>query len=242
MTTLPADCAERLAAEQTDWWLVRTGAGEAAWNMAFDEALLEFAGRHARPVLRWYEWREAAATMGYTQRWAAVAAATSLRPLIRRPTGGGVVPHDVDWTYSVVVPAGWPWYRLRARESYARLHGWVRDAFGRCGVAVELTPGLPAAVPGRCFLGAERDDVVWQGRKIAGAAQRRNRLGLLIQGSIQAPAGGPDRERFEAAFGAVATAAWGVRWIPLEPSEALRTRAEELVTIRYGRAGYNERR
>ena len=48
---------------------------------------------------------------------------------------------------------------------------------------------------GPCFAGYEKFDVLWHGKKIAGAAQRRNKLGLLIQGSVQPIAGffGPDR-------------------------------------------------
>src|SRR5512139_3782603 len=86
------------------WFLLESGAGDPAGNMACDEALLERVSLEGSPALRCYGWSVPAATFGYFQRHADVSGLTPLRPLIRRPTGGGVVPHDADWTYSVAVP------------------------------------------------------------------------------------------------------------------------------------------
>ncbi|HEY6227487.1 MAG TPA: octanoyltransferase, partial [Verrucomicrobiae bacterium] len=107
------------------WLYVDTGKGESAWNMALDEVLLNSISAIGRPVLRFYGWTDTAATFGYFQKYADIAAWTPLRPLIRRPTGGGLVPHDADWTYSVIIPPSHPWYELRAAESYLHLHRWV---------------------------------------------------------------------------------------------------------------------
>src|SRR5688500_19908477 len=87
-----------------NWNLLRTGNRTASWNMALDEALLEQSSAIGGPILRLYGWAERAATFGYSQRYREVAEWTALRPLIRRPTGGGLVPHDADWTYSLVFP------------------------------------------------------------------------------------------------------------------------------------------
>ncbi len=86
--------------------------------MALDEALLENASSVGRSILRFYGWTEPAATFGYFQKYADIERWTRLRPLIRRPTGGGLVPHDADWTYSLIVPPAEPWYELSATESY----------------------------------------------------------------------------------------------------------------------------
>ena len=88
------------------WYLLKTGAGHYAFNMALDEALLHAAPRLGQPVLRFYGWTEPAASFGYFQKHAEIERMTLLRPLVRRPTGGGLVPHDADWTYSLVFPPG----------------------------------------------------------------------------------------------------------------------------------------
>jgi lipoate-protein ligase A len=225
-----------------EWLLLESGPGTAAWNMAMDEALLRSVAGLGRPVLRFYAWTEPAATFGFSQRYRDVEGWTGLRPLVRRPTGGGLVPHSGDWTYSVAVPPGHGWYGLRARQSYARIHCWVREAFLETGMAVELAPAPRPEAPGRCFMGAEQDDVVWQGRKIAGAAQRRNRLGLLIQGSIQPPAGSPGRAAFERAFLAVGARAQGIGWLAMRHPVALLELAAGLEADKYGRADHNEAR
>ena len=224
------------------WFLLHSGKCAAAYNMALDEALLEQSVRLGRPVLRFYGWTEPAATFGYFQRYAEVAQATRLRPLIRRPTGGGIVPHDADWTYSAIFPADHAWHALAAEESYWRIHDWLRLAFAALEVATELAPEAVKTLPGQCFVGHEKSDLLWHGKKIAGAAQRRNRLGLLIQGSVQPPPLRLHRADFEAAMGAVAREKAGAVWTDLRPDAALRQRAEELTARKFSRADFNEKR
>ncbi|MCP5520383.1 MAG: hypothetical protein H7A46_02395 [Verrucomicrobiales bacterium] len=224
------------------WLFLDDPPREPALNMALDEALLERVGGFRVPVLRCYGWTESAATFGYFQRHREIASLTSLRPLIRRPTGGGLVPHAEDWTYSLAIPAGHPWHRLRAAGSYIRLHRWLQDALNRLGLPAELAPQAQADGPGQCFVGAEEHDLLLNGRKIAGAAQRRTRLGLLIQGSIQPPPPDIERSRFLDLLRDSASAAWQVEWQPFEPTTDLLARADALVRERYGRPEYNARR
>ncbi len=221
--------------------ILRSGPGDPAWNMALDEALLATSQARARPVLRFYAWTLPAATFGYSQRYREVSRQTRLRPLIRRPTGGGLVPHDRDWTYSLAVPPGHPWHALRARDSYRRMHQWIADAFQSMAIATELATAPHRPVLGQCFVGHEEFDVLCGGRKIAGAAQRRNRLGLLIQGSVQPP---PQADR----------ARWEERMIRLAPPDffpstasadelpAAMEEARRLSNERYGRPEFHTAR
>jgi lipoate-protein ligase A len=169
------------------WHLLQSGPGHSAFNMALDEALLQAMPRLGQPVLRFYGWTEPAASFGYFQKYADVERLTLLRPLVRRPTGGGLVPHDADWTYSLAIPPGDPWYSLTAMESYRRVHEWIQAAFTRLSIATDLASTCRKPQAGQCFQGHEQFDVLWRGQKIAGAAQRRTRDGLLIQGSVQPP-------------------------------------------------------
>ena len=231
-----------MARDSQTWLLLNSGPGAAGYNMAFDEALLEFARTLEHPVLRFYGWTEPAASFGYSQKYAHIATVTLLRPLVRRPTGGGFVPHHADWTYSLVFPPQHDWYRLRAPESYARVHGWLQSAFARLHLETELNPVARREAPGQCFVGAEQSDLLWQGRKIAGAAQRRNRFGLLIQGSVQPPPLRLARIDWQQAMCDSAVEQWQVQWRPFEPRTDLTDRIEELGRSKYDLPAYHQRR
>lgn len=220
------------------WYWIQSGPGAPAYNMALDEALLESDPQLARPVLRFYSWGEPAATFGYSQKYSQAAAMTSLRPLVRRPTGGGLVPHGADWTYSLVFPAQHPWHRLKAADSYRRLHEWIGAAFARLDVPASLAPLSQKEIPGQCFAGAEKSDLLWQGRKIAGAAQRRTRAGLLIQGSVQPPPLALERGAWETAL----CRTMEVEWTPLPAGLLPEGLARRLQEEKYAQAGFNQKR
>jgi lipoate-protein ligase A len=227
------------------WLLLQSGPGDPALNMALDEALLEAMPRLGRPVLRFYGWTEPAATFGYFQKYADVERATHLRPLIRRLTGGGIVPHDSDWTYSLVFPPGHEWHSLKAEESYHRVHEWIQAAFAKLKVATVLASAAsPNSELGQCFAGHERFDLLWNGQKIAGAAQRRNKLGLLIQGSVQSRGIGIALARtdWQKAMGDVGRVEFGVEWSDFAPDETLRKRAEFLAKQKYSQPVFIRKR
>jgi len=154
----------------------------AALNMAIDEAILETA---TEPTIRFYRWNHPAISFGYFGNFAEVEKYESERDIVRRWTGGGVVLHRHDLTYSIVIPApecafsGWP------RSIYEQIHIAMRNALRAAGKNVELAQKPTPKISEACFANPVRADVLLDGRKIAGAAQRRTRRGLLQQGSIQ---------------------------------------------------------
>ena len=228
--------------DSLSWKQYETGPGEYAFNMALDEALLEAMPRIGCPVFRFYGWTQPAASFGYFQKYVEVERMTPLRPLVRRPTGGGIVPHKGDWTYSVTVPAVHPWYALLAIESYRRMHEWIREAFACLGIEAELALQPQRQQAGQCFLGYEQFDVLLRGRKIAGAAQRRRRDGLLIQGSVQPGFMQVPRTDWQRAMYETLRLKENVCWNDLVPDAALRERAAQLAKEKYSQPAYNQKR
>jgi len=221
------------------WAVLDTGVRDYAFNMAVDEALLEAGSCLGKPVLRFYGWTEPAASFGYFQHYADIEHLTALRPLVRRPTAGGIVPHHADWTYSLVFPPAHAWYSLSARESYRRMHEWIQAAFGKLGVVTALAPTASKTGPGQCFVGYEESDLLWQGRKIAGAAQRRRRDGLLIQGSVQPPSLGLERNDWQVAMCNAGHDLFGADWMELPLEGSIQERALALATRKYSQDSHN---
>ena len=152
----------------------------AAMNMAMDEALLETA---SAPLLRFYGWQKPSLSFGYFGRFADVAEEQARREIVRRWTGGGIVYHGTDVTYSLILPSAAASRLRSSRVVYAQVHDAIRQALAAC-VPVELASSAAAKVSEACFANAVESDVMSNGRKIAGAAQRRTRAGLLHQGSV----------------------------------------------------------
>jgi lipoate-protein ligase A len=157
-------------------------ARPAALNMALDEALLE---NSPSPTLRCYRWKGPALSFGYFGSYADVADHRGTREIVRRWTGGGVVPHGDDLTYSVIIPASHPFFVRSSLAIYSGVHDAIREALTENGVNATLANSVSPKVSENCFANPVRADVMSDGRKIAGAAHRRSRAGLLHQGSIQ---------------------------------------------------------
>jgi lipoate-protein ligase A len=161
----------------------------AALNMALDEALLQHA---AFPTLRIYGWRERAVSLGYFSRFAEAQRAAAGREMVRRWTGGGLVEHGGDLTYTLIVPRAAAFFQYPPLESYRLIHGQIAQWLMGRGIAACVAPSASAEKSGACFASHVRYDVVAGVIKLAGAAQRRTRWGLLHQGSIQLPLAGVD--------------------------------------------------
>jgi lipoate-protein ligase A len=162
----------------------------ASMNMSIDEALLESVNI---PSIRFYRWRSPALSFGYFGKFSDVAIYAAERDLVRRWTGGGIVFHRDDLTYSIVIPTSDPVFDESSIAIYEKIHYVLAHALNGIGKRAELVGsarcpdrtsqrGVPT---GNCFANPVRADVMMNGRKIAGAAQRRTHRGLLQQGSIQ---------------------------------------------------------
>jgi lipoate-protein ligase A len=158
---------------------------DAALNMAIDEALLRTM---TGPLLRIYGWERPAASFGYFGKWTEVANAWPDRDLVRRWTGGGIVPHGEDVTYTLIVPRAHPFFARSPLETYRAIHEQVAAAIGDAALALVAAPRVSAA----CFENPAQHDVLLDGQKVAGAAQRRTAFGLLHQGSVQLAVDRPD--------------------------------------------------
>jgi lipoate-protein ligase A len=157
-------------------------AQSAALNMAIDETLLSNA---AVPILRFYRWRRPSLSFGYFGCYAEAKDQSGDREIVRRWTGGGIVPHGDDLTYSIIVPGKDPIFARSSPEIYSEFHDAIRRALQLNGIEAILANSAAPKVSEDCFANAVRADVMSDGRKIAGAAHRRSRTGLLHQGSIQ---------------------------------------------------------
>jgi lipoate-protein ligase A len=179
------------------WDFLQSTADSAAFNMALDEALLHSATDRERPLLRVYSWDKPSVSFGYFQKFPAHLA--DKYQIVRRPTGGGLVYHGngVDTTYTVVAPPDHRLCTMSTTNAYYAIHKAVAVALelvgGVTSRGVALASDAPAGVSGptrtrsyECFRKPVAGDVVTDGRKLAGGAQRRNKRGILHQGSIAA--------------------------------------------------------
>ncbi len=171
------------------WDFLDSPAADAATNMAVDEVLLRTAAQRGRALLRVYSWLKPAVSIGYFQKFPGGDC-----EVVRRPTGGGLVYHGDDTTFTVVVPPGHRLHKLTTAEAYCVIH----EAVARVAGATILATGNTPHGQYECFQQPVAGDVVADGRKLAGGAQRRNRDGMLHQGSIAARVSG---EQLCRAFG-----------------------------------------
>ncbi len=224
------------------WYLWQDGTHSPYFNMAMDELLLEHAPEIGRPLIRIYRWDRKAVSFGTSQLFPEDAAADGYA-VVRRPTGGGVVYHDCDLTYTAVIPAGHSILQLDRMSSYKVFHQALVPALEAAGVHAALkpdeTPDVDRATM-QCFVSPSRFDVMTEdGGKFAGAAQRRTRAGILHQGSLMLSATGGDWDKLAQILLAALASDFGVEFENWEPDAAWLDAADALAVAKYATGEWN---
>jgi lipoate-protein ligase A len=201
-------------------------------QMALDEAMFEEA---KRPVLRVYRWAGQAVSFGHSQSFAAVKERYPCLPTVRRWTGGGIVEHGADWTFSLIIPSREPLATARLEEAYRSIHSQVATVLNELGYSARLAELGDCAEGMACFSAPVLHDVIGPDRrKFCGGAQRRTRRGFLHQGSIQ-------NLRLPADFGVRLASAMAVEAPRFSPGFATLARTRELIARKYSTIAWLEK-
>lgn len=176
------------------WKIIDSGLASAEVIMQKDKDLLEKIGLETDPILHFYDFEKNSATYGYFLQTKDFFNPEGVEEkglrLAKRPTGGGVIFHLWDFAFSVLIPATHPLFSQNTLENYATVNNAVLLAVEEFlqKKGCELTPN-DGAILGMgcehfCMAKPTKYDVMLNGRKVAGAAQRKTQQGLLHQGSI----------------------------------------------------------
>ncbi|KAA2276163.1 biotin/lipoate A/B protein ligase family protein [Staphylococcus haemolyticus] len=179
------------------WNFINTGSHDPYYNMAMDEALLNFVSRgEIDPVVRFYTWNPATLSVGYFQRLKKEIDIDKVNEkgfgLVRRQTGGRGVLHDKELTYSVIVSEEHPNMPSTVTEAYRVISEGLLEGFKLLGF--EAYFAIPRSKEEReklkqprsavCFDAPSWYELVVEGRKIAGSAQTRQKGVILQHGSL----------------------------------------------------------
>ena len=175
-----------------EWQIIDTGPGSATENMAIDKRLLENLAP-SQPLLHFYDWIGDCATYGHFTRpeehFNLTQSNSKPLQLAKRSTGGGIIFHLYDLAFSVLLPADHPEFSINTLENYAFVNRKIVFAihsFSGKALMPELLPQkhLSKNLAQFCMAKPTVFDIIVNGKKVCGGAQRRTRLGFLHQGSI----------------------------------------------------------
>ncbi len=169
-------------------------ARPAALNMAIDEMLMESQSLPgAMPALRFYSWANPAYSIGYfqsvgkiTERFRSAKTGVSV---VRRITGGGLVFHGQDITFSIAAKQSNPFFSGGAKDSYLQVNEAARSGLQPFYPKIDYAdcktvPSGRANEERVCFEAPVCHDLLLDGKKIVGASQRRKNDVVLYQSSI----------------------------------------------------------
>lgn len=175
------------------WRLIHTPPAQGAWNMAVDEAILEFAGKEVvPPTLRLFSWFPACLSLGYAQPIQDVDLDNLQSKgwdLVRRPTGGRAILHIDELTYSVCGPNTEPHLTGGVLESYQNLSRALLMALELIGIKADSKENLVHLSQAEknnpiCFEVPSNYEITINGKKLIGSAQARKKNGVLQHGSL----------------------------------------------------------
>ncbi|MEK4386493.1 biotin/lipoate A/B protein ligase family protein [Solibacillus sp. FSL W7-1464] len=179
------------------WYFINSGPCSPAYNMALDEALLDWHSQgEIPPVIRFYEWNPATLSIGYFQQVHKDINLEAVKKqnlgFIRRPTGGRAVLHDQELTYSVIVTESYPNMPDSVTEAYRVISEGILQGFRLLGLDAyfsvpetkEQLDDLKKPKSAVCFDAPSWYELVVEGKKVAGSAQTRQKGVILQHGAI----------------------------------------------------------
>ncbi|TSB44707.1 lipoate--protein ligase family protein [Alkalicoccobacillus porphyridii] len=179
------------------WRFIDSGKQSPAYNMALDEALLNWHSEgKIPPTIRFYGWNPATLSIGYFQRVEKEVDMEAVKRhnlgFVRRPTGGRGVLHDQELTYSVIVSEAHPNMPASVTEAYRVISEGLLEGFKEAGLDAYFS--IPSTEEDKealknprsavCFDAPSWYELVVEGRKVAGSAQTRQKGVILQHGSI----------------------------------------------------------
>lgn len=175
-----------------EWQVLDTGSASAEKNMALDDELLRGISSKQQPILHLYDWEGNCATYGYFLDPYTLLHEDAVEKghlyLAKRPTGGGLVFHLTDFAYSILIPAAHVGYSVNTLENYAFINRMIVNVVQKF-LGAKKSPALysqeSTSLAGHfCMAKPTKYDVMVEGCKVGGAAQRRTKHGFLHQGTI----------------------------------------------------------
>lgn len=179
------------------WRYIDSGNGSPAFNMALDEALLDWHSEgRTPPIIRFYGWDPASLSIGYFQKIEKEVDMEAVKKhglgFVRRPTGGRGVLHEHELTYSVIVSEEHPEMPQTVTEAYRVISEGVLRGFQKLGLeayfavprTTEEREALKSPRSAVCFDAPSWYELVVEGRKVAGSAQTRQKGVILQHGAI----------------------------------------------------------
>lgn len=159
-------------------------------NMAVDGYLFQSLGEKPQTYLRFYCWERPTVSLGYSQNIQKVVDVDCCRQkgidIVRRMTGGKLVLHHKEATYSVA-SSDVHTFGSSLADSYRLISLGLMRGLEKMGLEPCLA-GRPPESYARgnlpCFSFPARNEVEVRGKKIVGSAQKRSGSKFIQHGSI----------------------------------------------------------
>ena len=238
-------------AREKEWRLIEFSCVDAYTSMAIDEAI--FIGREKLGLpatLRFYGWRPAAVSIGYFQRIEDPSLQEYKRQkltIVRRFTGGGAILHKNEITYSLACPTNEFIAFSNIEKTQQLVHQAIILALQSLRINAQLKrkqTNKPA--PYFCFVNPAKDDVIEDGQKIVGSAQRRRNRTFFQHGSIKiSPEITEEKKNREKIIDSLVLGfekKFGIRLLPGQLTREEVKLSRELREVKYSTRNWNYRR
>lgn len=172
--------------------IVDSGRMDPIEVMAKDALLLENLSLDEDPLIHFYEWSVPCLTVGHfidpAKYLDLQAVKDSGLQIAKRPTGGGIIFHLTDFAFSILIPAKHFLFSCNTLQNYAWINGKVAHAISDLisSIPTSLLQPTPKIQKSSTFCMAQPTpyDIIIEGKKAGGAAQRRTKRGLLHQATL----------------------------------------------------------